>query len=118
MIGVQWDLKESNAVRTTRRQSGPGDEGKSDRARADGGGRRLPRLLRNWLGFVSRIARQAGIGGRKGIVPIISSRAWITGVNQYMLHPADPWPSGYRLRIRGCVLGRQFERFARFARLS
>jgi Proline racemase len=94
MIGVQWDLKESNAVRTTRRQSWPGDEGKIDRARADGGGRRLPGLLRNWLGFVSRIARQAGIGGRKGIVPIISSRAWITGVNQYMLHLANPWPSG------------------------
>jgi hypothetical protein len=64
------------------------------RARADGGGRRLSRLLRNWHGFVSRIAHQAGIGGRKGIVPIISSRAWITGVNQYMLDLANPWPSG------------------------
>ena len=68
--------------------------------------------------FVCRIARPTTIGGRPAIVPIISGRAWITGVNQYMLDPADPWPSGYRLRIHGRVLGRQFERFARFARLS
>jgi trans-L-3-hydroxyproline dehydratase len=47
--------------------------------------------------FVCRIAREAAIGSRKGIVPIISGRAWITGVNQYMLDPHDPWPSGYRL---------------------
>jgi trans-L-3-hydroxyproline dehydratase len=31
------------------------------------------------------------------IVPLVSGRAWITGVNQNMLDPADPWPSGYRL---------------------
>ncbi len=47
--------------------------------------------------FVCRIARRATIGGRPAIIPIISGRAWITGVNQYMLDPADPWPSGYRL---------------------
>jgi proline racemase len=34
--------------------------------------------------------------------------AWITGVSQYMLDPADPWPSGYRLsdiwsRIREAI---------------
>ncbi len=47
--------------------------------------------------FVCRIARSTAIAGRPAIVPIISGRAWITGVNQYMLDPADPWPSGYRL---------------------
>lgn len=47
--------------------------------------------------FVCRIARQATIGGRPAIVPIISGRGWITGVSQYMLDPSDPWPSGYRL---------------------
>jgi trans-L-3-hydroxyproline dehydratase len=47
--------------------------------------------------FVCRIARPATVGGRPAIVPIISGRAWITGVNQYMLDPDDPWPSGYRL---------------------
>jgi proline racemase len=47
--------------------------------------------------FVCRIARPTTIGGRPAIVPIISGRAWITGVNQYMLDPDDPWPAGYRL---------------------
>jgi trans-L-3-hydroxyproline dehydratase len=47
--------------------------------------------------FVCRIAGPATVGGRPAIVPIISGRAWITGVNQYMLDPDDPWPSGYRL---------------------
>jgi proline racemase len=47
--------------------------------------------------FVCRIARGATVGGRPAIVPIISGRGWITGINQYMLDPDDPWPSGYRL---------------------
>jgi trans-L-3-hydroxyproline dehydratase len=58
--------------------------------------------------FVCRIARPTTIGGRPAIVPIISGRAWITGVSQYMLDPSDPWPSGYRLsdtwpRIREAI---------------
>ena len=47
--------------------------------------------------FVCRIARRTTIGTRPAIVPIISGRAWITGVTQYMLDLDDPWPSGYRL---------------------
>jgi proline racemase len=27
----------------------------------------------------------------------ISGRAWISGTQQLMLDPDDPWPSGYRL---------------------
>jgi proline racemase len=58
--------------------------------------------------FVCRIARKTAVGGRPAIAPIISGRAWITGVSQYMLDPADPWPSGYRLsdtwpRIREAI---------------
>jgi proline racemase len=47
--------------------------------------------------FVGRIAGEASIAGRQGIVPSISGRAWITGTHQAMLDPDDPWPSGYRL---------------------
>jgi proline racemase len=47
--------------------------------------------------FECRIVRLTTVAGRSAVVPIISGRAWITGVNQYMLDPADPWPSGYRL---------------------
>lgn len=58
--------------------------------------------------FVCRIARRTTIGPRPAIVPIVSGRAWITGVSQYMLDSADPWPSGYRLadtwpRLRGAI---------------
>ena len=58
--------------------------------------------------FVCRVARDAAVGGRPAIIPIISGRGWITGVNQYMLDPADPWSSGYRLsytwpRSRGLI---------------
>jgi len=58
--------------------------------------------------FVCRIARSTTIGGRPAIIPIISGRGWITGINQYMLDPDDPWPSGYRLadtwpRIKGSI---------------
>jgi trans-L-3-hydroxyproline dehydratase len=47
--------------------------------------------------FVCRIARETSIAGRAAIVPVVSGRAWITGVHQHMLEPTDPWPSGYRL---------------------
>jgi proline racemase len=48
--------------------------------------------------FVCRIARRTAIGSRPAIVPIILGRAWITGVSQYMLDPADQWPSGLPAR--------------------
>jgi proline racemase len=47
--------------------------------------------------FVCRVARETTIGGRPAIVPVVSGRAWITGVHQHMLDPTDPWPAGYRL---------------------
>lgn len=47
--------------------------------------------------FHCRIEREVQVGGRPGIVPVISGRAWITGTRQEMLDPADPWPAGYRL---------------------
>ena len=47
--------------------------------------------------FDCRIEAEASIGGRPGIVPSISGRAWITGTSQLMLDPSDPWPDGYRL---------------------
>ncbi len=47
--------------------------------------------------FHCHIAGEADVGGRAGIVPVISGRAWITGTRQEMLDPSDPWPAGYRL---------------------
>lgn len=47
--------------------------------------------------FTGRILGTAEVGGRPAIRPQISGRAWITGMHQHMLDPADPWPEGYRL---------------------
>jgi proline racemase len=47
--------------------------------------------------FDCRIDSELTIGGRPGIVPIISGRAWVTGTSQLMLDPSDPFPGGYRL---------------------
>ncbi len=47
--------------------------------------------------FDCRIDQEVIIGGKKGISPIISGQAWITGTHQHMLDPTDPYPAGYRL---------------------
>ncbi|MCK0139357.1 proline racemase family protein [Aliiroseovarius sp. F47248L] len=47
--------------------------------------------------FTGRILDGSDVGGRRGILPEISGRAWITGIHQHMLDPGDPWPDGYRL---------------------
>ncbi|WP_414902145.1 trans-3-hydroxy-L-proline dehydratase [Sphingomonas flavalba] len=47
--------------------------------------------------FHCRIDAALSVGGKPGISPIISGRAWITGTQQHMLDPADPFPAGYRL---------------------
>ena len=47
--------------------------------------------------FDCRIEDVAHVGGRPGIIPSISGRAWITGTHQHMLDPDDPWPLGYQL---------------------
>jgi len=47
--------------------------------------------------FDCEIAAETQVADRAAIVPLISGRAWITGVHQHMLNPGDPWPEGYRL---------------------
>ena len=47
--------------------------------------------------FDCRIDRLTQVAGKSAIVPAIRGRAWITGTQQLMLDPDDPWPEGYRL---------------------
>ena len=37
------------------------------------------------------------VAGHAAIIPSIRGRGWITGTQQLMLDPEDPWPQGYRL---------------------
>ncbi|MBV8768140.1 MAG: proline racemase family protein [Hyphomicrobiales bacterium] len=45
--------------------------------------------------FHGRIVSETKIGDRKGIIPAIEGRAWITGFYNYLLDPDDPYPQGY-----------------------
>ena len=47
--------------------------------------------------FDCHVEQEVEVGGRRGIIPTISGRAWITGTAQLMLDPSDPFPAGYRL---------------------
>lgn len=47
--------------------------------------------------FDCAIASVTAVAGRAAIVPTIRGRGWITGTQQLMLDPEDPWSLGYRL---------------------
>ncbi|MDE2858734.1 MAG: proline racemase family protein [Chloroflexota bacterium] len=47
--------------------------------------------------FDCQINDVSTVAGRAAIIPSIRGRAWITGTQQLMLDPDDPWPQGYRL---------------------
>jgi len=47
--------------------------------------------------FDCRLSALTRVGERAAVRPHIRGRAWITGTQQLMLDPADPWPEGYRL---------------------
>ena len=47
--------------------------------------------------FDCQIAEVKQLAGGSAIVPSIRGRGWITGTEQLMLDPEDPWPEGYRL---------------------
>jgi proline racemase len=47
--------------------------------------------------FHCSIEEECTVGGRPAIIPTVAGRAWITGTQQHMLDPDDPFPAGYRL---------------------
>ncbi len=47
--------------------------------------------------FDCRVVEETQVAGRPAIVPEISGRAWITGTQQLMLDPEDPFQEGYRI---------------------
>ena len=57
--------------------------------------------------FAGRIVSDAHVGdGRPAIVPAIRGSAWITGISQLLVDPADPFPEGYVLSDTWGVGGR------------
>jgi len=47
--------------------------------------------------FDGRIVEETRVGDRAAIVPAIRGSAWITGITQVLIDPADPFPEGYVL---------------------
>jgi trans-L-3-hydroxyproline dehydratase len=47
--------------------------------------------------FDGRIVAETTVGERVAIVPAIRGSAWITGITQVFVDPADPFPEGYLL---------------------
>ena len=63
--------------------------------------------------FAGRIVSETQVGdGRPAIVPAIRGSAWITGISQLLVDPADPFPEGYVLSdtwgVSGFDDGRQW----------
>jgi proline racemase len=47
--------------------------------------------------FTGRLIEETTVGDLPAVVPTITGRAWITGMGQYLLDPADPFPAGFTL---------------------
>jgi proline racemase len=47
--------------------------------------------------FTGRLIAETTVDGIPAIVPTITGSAWITGISQYLLDPADPFPEGFSL---------------------
>lgn len=45
--------------------------------------------------FEGMLHEEVDVAGRRAVVPSVRGRAWITGFNQHVLHPDDPFPRGY-----------------------
>jgi proline racemase len=43
------------------------------------------------------VKEKGAVGGLDAVVPVVSGRAWITGISEYGVDPEDPFPNGYRL---------------------
>jgi proline racemase len=47
--------------------------------------------------FQATVAGVTTVAGRPAILPRISGRAWIYGISQLGVDPADPYPLGFTL---------------------
>ena len=46
--------------------------------------------------FTGRLIAETTVAGIPAVVPTITGRAWVTGIGQYLLDPADPFPTGFQ----------------------
>lgn len=46
--------------------------------------------------FTGRLIAETTVDGIPAVIPTITGRAWVTGIGQYLLDPADPFPTGFQ----------------------
>jgi len=51
--------------------------------------------------FYGKIVEETTVGPYPAVVPTIRGSAYITGLQQFVLDPRDPWPNGFYLGARG-----------------
>jgi proline racemase len=45
--------------------------------------------------FTGRLVDTATVGRFPAVIPTVRGRAWVTGMGNYLLDPADPFPAGF-----------------------
>lgn len=46
--------------------------------------------------FIGRLIGETTVAGIPAVIPTVTGRAWVTGIGQYLLDPADPFPTGFQ----------------------
>jgi proline racemase len=59
--------------------------------------------------FSGVLVQETNVGGFAAVVPTITGSAYITGMQQFMLDPRDPFPAGFLLRAQGKPYGCETE---------
>jgi proline racemase len=47
--------------------------------------------------FYAKLIRETKVGDYEAVVPVIRGSAYITGINQFVVDPDDPFPAGFQL---------------------
>ena len=47
--------------------------------------------------FVGRLVGTTRVGPYDAVIPTLSGRGYITGIQQFVLDPSDPFPQGFLL---------------------
>jgi proline racemase len=60
-------------------------------------GLREPYVHESLIGsrFTGTLIETTQVGPYEAVIPTIRGRAWVTGLNQYLLDPTDPYPAGF-----------------------
>ena len=59
--------------------------------------------------YYGRLIEETQVGPYPAVVPTITGSAYITGIQQFVLDPRDPFPAGFYLGKKSKLWGAEFE---------